>query len=353
LREKKNILIVFLFKINNVLMTLPSLFSIPPSENVRHELSCMEAYRSGTKQFEEQAWEQAVVAFEVALTTYASEAGVSRLHIEEQLRRAQVASELGRLCRWGRDAMAAKDWTWAVEYLQQADGLIEPGLGQGRRALATDLAHAERGLRYQNTLHSARLAQSDGMLPAALVHYELALALYHTDYGPTRLELEAEYVSLSGKSPLHADLKRQWWPLVAVSTTVVVVGLAWILGNGVPRSAPPMATPSVMTVAQVDIIPSGPPAFPGGETQLQAFLRNQLQYPNRAQAAGVEGFVKVQFNVQPDGSLTDIKVQEGLGYGCSEEALRVIKAMPRWVPAQQEGRAIAMTRTLILRFEQS
>ncbi len=90
--------------------------------------------------------------------------------------------------------------------------------------------------------------------------------------------------------------------------------------------------------------------FPGGIKKLFQFLREHLRYPDAAVSAKVCGTVFVGFDVQPDGSVTYARVLKGIGYGCDEEALRAVKAMPPWKPAEQSGRPVAIAFSLPVRF---
>jgi TonB family protein len=71
--------------------------------------------------------------------------------------------------------------------------------------------------------------------------------------------------------------------------------------------------------------------FPGGYNKMVEFIKKNIQYPEEARKKGVEGTVVVVFNVQKDGSLLNIKIDKSVGSGCDEEAIRIIKAMPKWV----------------------
>jgi TonB family protein len=73
---------------------------------------------------------------------------------------------------------------------------------------------------------------------------------------------------------------------------------------------------------------------------LNKFLEDHLNYPEAAKSAGIEGRVVVQFVVNTDGSISDALIVKHLGAGCEEEALRVIKSMPKWKPGKQNGAAI-------------
>ena len=82
------------------------------------------------------------------------------------------------------------------------------------------------------------------------------------------------------------------------------------------------------------------PEFPGGFGALQTYLKQNVHYPTEAQKAGVKGRVFVSFIIETDGQITDVQLLKGLGYGCDEESLRVIRAMPRWTPGSQDGRPL-------------
>lgn len=93
------------------------------------------------------------------------------------------------------------------------------------------------------------------------------------------------------------------------------------------------------------------PAFPGGEPALYRFLSSQIRYPADALRNKVEGKVFVRFVIQPDGTLTDVKVMKGIGFGCNEEAVRVIQMMPAWVPGEITGRKVPVYSSLAVNFK--
>ena len=92
------------------------------------------------------------------------------------------------------------------------------------------------------------------------------------------------------------------------------------------------------------------PEYPGGMSALGNFLSKNLQYPRSAASAGVSGKVFVSFVVNTDGSLTDVQVLKGIGFGCDEEAVRVMQKMPRWKPGKQSGRAVRVKYNLPISF---
>ncbi len=93
-----------------------------------------------------------------------------------------------------------------------------------------------------------------------------------------------------------------------------------------------------------------PASFPGGKNAMIRFIRRNYRYPSQASEVGAEGMVIVRFVVNPDGSLSGFRVVRGIGYGCDEEALRIIRNMPRWVPAKQDGEKVAVYQTIPITF---
>ena len=82
------------------------------------------------------------------------------------------------------------------------------------------------------------------------------------------------------------------------------------------------------------------PEFPGGMAKLAEYLAKNIKYPQLARESGIQGRVFINFVVENDGSVTNVKVMRSLGGGCDEEAVRVVKAMPNWIPGVQDGKPV-------------
>lgn len=93
------------------------------------------------------------------------------------------------------------------------------------------------------------------------------------------------------------------------------------------------------------------PAFPGGDRALKEYIVNNIKYPEVARQSGITGIVYVQFVVEKDGSISDVKVVRGIGGGCDEEAVRVVKSMPKWKPGKQRGQPVRVYFTLPIEFK--
>jgi protein TonB len=90
--------------------------------------------------------------------------------------------------------------------------------------------------------------------------------------------------------------------------------------------------------------------FPGGQVELMKYLAQNIKYPQEAMETGIQGLVYVTFVVERDGSLTGIKIIRDIGAGCGEEAVRVVKAMPKWIPAKHKGENVRMQFNLPIKF---
>jgi TonB family protein len=92
------------------------------------------------------------------------------------------------------------------------------------------------------------------------------------------------------------------------------------------------------------------PEFVGGDKARIKFIQENIVYPQKAIESGVQGTVFLTFVVEKDGSLTNVKVLRGIGYGCDEEALRVIKSMPKWKPGKQRGNVVRARFNIPVKF---
>lgn len=92
------------------------------------------------------------------------------------------------------------------------------------------------------------------------------------------------------------------------------------------------------------------PQFPGGIEAFYKYLSKNIRYPAIARENGTQGKVIVTFVCEKDGSLTDIKVVRGIGDGCDEEAIRVLKNSPHWSPGIQNGRPVRTLYTVPISF---
>ena len=93
------------------------------------------------------------------------------------------------------------------------------------------------------------------------------------------------------------------------------------------------------------------PNPPGGMSGWNKYLSTNLKYPTQARRIGVEGTVIVVFVINTDGSIQDVEVLRGIGGGCDEEAVKIVKAAPKWSPGKQRGKPVRTRMRLPIRFK--
>jgi protein TonB len=102
---------------------------------------------------------------------------------------------------------------------------------------------------------------------------------------------------------------------------------------------------------QIFTVVESMPSYPGGEAARIEYLNANIKYPQMARESGIQGRVFVTFVVEKDGSVTDVKVLRGIGGGCDEEAIRVIKNMPKWDPGKQRGKPVRVQFNMPILFK--
>lgn len=156
---------------------------------------------------------------------------------------------------------------------------------------------------------------------------------------------------------------------------ILLLGISLILGFEAPKDKTNSNHNSTVTVTSSDSIPDMvdpvqiSPFFNGCDTfettaekrecsneKVLAFISEHLNYPKEAKARKTEGRVIITFTIEKDGSMTfdeDLKkvIIRDPGDGCGQEALRVIKMMPKWIPATSMGKIIAVRYTIPVKFE--
>lgn len=92
------------------------------------------------------------------------------------------------------------------------------------------------------------------------------------------------------------------------------------------------------------------PQFPGGDVELYKYIADNVYYPDDAKEEGVSGRVIVEFTVMKNGDISDVHVVRGRHPSLDREAVRLIKAMPRWNPGRQNGHPVNVVYTLPVNF---
>ena len=134
---------------------------------------------------------------------------------------------------------------------------------------------------------------------------------------------------------------------VAVLLSVVMTSLSAIASN---RGAYGLARDSVGG-DDIFVDYEQQPQFPGGETALLKYLQENIKYPPKALKDSIQGRVVVQFVVDKAGSVGEVKVVRSVDKDLDEEAVRIVKTLPKFFPARQNGQAIAVWYTLPVTFK--
>ncbi|MEI6348440.1 MAG: energy transducer TonB [Bacteroidota bacterium] len=95
------------------------------------------------------------------------------------------------------------------------------------------------------------------------------------------------------------------------------------------------------------------PTYNGGDEARLKFLSQNLKYPAIAIEKGTQGTVYVSFVIEKDGSISNITLKRDIGNGCGDEAIRVVKMMPKWIPGKQQGKLVRVQFIMPISFKLS
>ena len=110
-------------------------------------------------------------------------------------------------------------------------------------------------------------------------------------------------------------------------------------------NAPKVSNDSIYNIVEVM------PEFPGGTEKFMEYLSGNIKYPEEAKEKNISGRVFLSFVIEKDGSVTNVQVMKSIGGGCDEEAVRVVKAMPKWKPGMQKGKPVRVNYILPVTFK--
>ena len=89
----------------------------------------------------------------------------------------------------------------------------------------------------------------------------------------------------------------------------------------------------------------------GGMSAFYEYVGKKIKYPAQAKRMGIEGKVFVEFVIEKDGSITDVKAIKGIGGGCDQEAERILASAPKWKPGKQRGKPVRQKMVLPINFK--
>ncbi len=121
--------------------------------------------------------------------------------------------------------------------------------------------------------------------------------------------------------------------------TILLV-LLILIANKLTASSIILSDSTIKSDSSNVIFKEEPAEFPGGVKKLMKYIENNLIYPEVAYKKNIQGVVKVSFVVEKDGSVSNPTIISGIGYGCDEEAVRVIASLPKFIPGKQNGNPV-------------
>ena len=113
----------------------------------------------------------------------------------------------------------------------------------------------------------------------------------------------------------------------------------------VVKEEPAEETDEIFTIVEESAAPKG------GIGAFYQYVKDKMKYPPQARRMGIDGKVFVEFVVNKDGSITDVRAVKGIGAGCDEEAVRVVQSSPSWTPGKQRGKPVKQRMVLPITFK--
>ena len=126
---------------------------------------------------------------------------------------------------------------------------------------------------------------------------------------------------------------------LAIDTNIEVNGL--VAGGIAPETSTDI----------LGVVVESMPSFPGGEEAMMTYLEKKVRYPKEAAENGIEGIVYIEFVVEENGDIVKSKILRGLSEEIDNEALRVIRNMPKWIPGENDGKPVPASFVLPIKFE--
>ncbi|MBQ4449578.1 MAG: energy transducer TonB [Prevotella sp.] len=159
------------------------------------------------------------------------------------------------------------------------------------------------------------------------------------------------------KKDSEVDPKDEMKTQEEIMSSKVAVGFANVIGNDesadVLRSKTLLVTEPVKPKEEENTVfeyVEQMPSFPGGDAALMRYLSKNIKYPPLAEENGIQGRVICSFVVERDGSVSDIRIKRSVDPSLDKEAMRVVSAMPKWIPGRQNGQMVRVKYTLPVTF---
>ncbi|MDR0863889.1 MAG: M56 family metallopeptidase [Candidatus Symbiothrix sp.] len=178
--------------------------------------------------------------------------------------------------------------------------------------------------------------------------YHKAIANFSNNFNVS--PLKKRIFMMNKKQTSNANLLKYALLLPVVAVLVFFNSSLNVRGQETPpleKNVEPAVVPEKKIYSHVDT----PPSFPGGEAGLMEWLANNIRYPEEMAKKGTEGRVIVHFVVDETGAITDAGIVRSIDPLADAEALRVVNAMPNWIPGKQDGKKVPVHYTIPILFK--
>lgn len=155
---------------------------------------------------------------------------------------------------------------------------------------------------------------------------------------PPKIE-QPQIVEVPDETEIEEDLEIDMDTETDVTETVAEVPIAPVIEE--PKEDPN----TIFTVVEETAAPIG------GMAAFYEYVGKKIKYPAQAKRMGIEGKVFVEFVIEKDGSITDVKAIKGIGGGCDQEAERILASAPKWKPGKQRGKPVRQKMVLPINFK--
>ncbi len=208
-------------------------------------------------------------------------------------------------------------------------------------------------LRSRTVTGVVRDAEGKATLPGVTVMVEGTTRGTVTDYdGRFELELQPEDSVISFHFIGMQDLEQPIASNMEVLMESDVESLSEVVVVGYGQEKSTFSTGSVTQVDMDDEGSSYQNAQPeGGMQAFKEYIEENIKYPEEAKANNIKGVVRLKLDISASGRISNIDVKKSLGYGCDEEAIRLVNEGPDWEPAQREGMSVESRITIRIRFK--
>ena len=155
---------------------------------------------------------------------------------------------------------------------------------------------------------------------------------------PPKIE-QPQIVEVPHETEIEEDLEIDMDTETDVTETVAEVPIAPVIEE--PKEDPN----TIFTVVEETAAPIG------GMAAFYEYVGKKIKYPAQAKRMGIEGKVFVEFVIEKDGTITDVKAIKGIGGGCDQEAERILASAPKWKPGKQRGKPVRQKMVLPINFK--